>query len=183
MVEPAGTPRHILDRFEKHATAIGHLVYASARLQRSLAHLFAALVRPSEQAIPLAIWETLKSDSSQRSILRAAAKVVLDDRSDTLADVLWLLDNADKRATDRNDAVHTAFFFTTGDDGEIVPVPDPMSNPRRLERLDDKDLPKTLAMHRDNLTALYRYADKLTDQFLLGDDERPSYPEKPQLSV
>jgi hypothetical protein len=84
MVEPTGTPRHILDRFEKHATAIGHLVYVSARLQRSLAHLFAALVRPSEQAIPLAIWETLKSDSNQRSILRAVAKVVLDDRSDTL---------------------------------------------------------------------------------------------------
>jgi hypothetical protein len=69
---------------------------------------------------------------------------VLGDRSDTLADVLWLLDNADKRATDRNDAVHTAFFFTIGVDGEIVPVPDPMSNPRRLERLDDKDLPKAL---------------------------------------
>ena len=170
MAEPAGTPRHILDRFEKHATAIGHLVYASARLQWSLAHLFAALVRPSEQAIPLAMWETLKSDRNQRSILRAAAKIVLGDRSDTLADVLGLLENADERATDRNDAVHTAFFFMTGDDGEIVPIPNPMSNRGRLERLaNNKNLPE-LAMHRDNLTALYRYADKLTDHLLLGED-------------
>jgi hypothetical protein len=183
VAEPAKTPRHILDRFEKHATSIGHLVYASARLQWSLAHLFAALVGPSEQATPLAIWETLKSDGNQRNMLRAAANMVLADRSNILEDVLWLLKNADKLATDRNDAVHTAFFFTTGDDGEIVPIPDPMSNPKRLERLEDKNLPKKFAMHRDNLTLLYRYADQLTDHLLLDDDERPPYPERPHLSI
>jgi len=182
VAEPLGTPRHILDRFERPATAIGHLVYASARLQWSLGQLFAALVKPLEQTIPLTIWGTLKSDSNQRSILRAVAKIVLCDRSDILADVLWLLENADARATDRNDAVHTAFFFMTGDDGEIVPVPDPMSNRGRLERLaNNKNLPEQLAMHRDNLTALYRYADKLTDHLLLGEDERPPYPERPPL--
>jgi hypothetical protein len=181
VAEPVGTPRHILDRFEKHATAIGHLVYASARLQWSLAHLFAALVRPTEQSVPLSIWETLKSDGNQRNILRAVANKILADRSNILADVLWLLCNADKLATDRNDAVHTAFFFTTGDEGEIVPVPDPMSNPKRLARLEDKNLPEKFAMHRDDLTKLYRYADQLTDHLLLDEQERPSYPHRPQL--
>ena len=181
VAQPVG--RHVLDRFKTHATAIGHLVYASARLQWSLAHLFAALVRPTEQSVPLAIWDAIKSDSNQRNMLRAAANKVLADRSNILEDVLWLLKNSDKLATDRNDAVHTAFFFTTAEDGEIMPVPDPMSNPKRLERLEDKNLPKKFAMHRDNLTLLYRYADQLTDHLLLDDDERPPYPERPHLSI
>ncbi|MGB6176907.1 MAG: hypothetical protein WBF43_11380 [Methylocella sp.] len=181
MAEPVGTPRHILDRFAKHATAIGHLVYASARLQWSLAHLFAALVGPTEQSLPLTIWESLKSDSNKRNMLRDSAKLVLANRSNILDDVLWLLGKADTLATDRNDAVHTAFFFTTRDDGEIVPVPDPMSNPKRLKRLDDKNRPEMFAMHRDNLTMLYRYADTLTDYLLLDDHERPPFPQKPQL--
>jgi hypothetical protein len=51
-----------------------------------------------------------------------------------------------------------------------------------LERLaNNKNLPEQLAMHRDNLTALYRYADKLTDHLLLGEDERPPYPDRPPL--
>jgi hypothetical protein len=181
MTEPP-TPRHVLDRFAEHATEIGHLVYASARLQWSLGELFAALVGTGKP-ISIAIWNSLKSDRSQRDILEAAAKVALADDADAKSDVFWLLQEADARAIDRNDAVHTAFFFTNNEDGEIVPVPDPMSSPGRLQRLTDSGLPLPglFAAYHSSLTALYRYADKLTDQFLPTEGERPPWPEKPQL--
>ena len=180
MTEPAGTPPHILDRFHPHATEIGHFVYASARLQSSLGELFAALVEPSNPALGLAIWNAIKSDGSQRNILEAAAKVALAHDQNAMSDVLWLLQWAKAIATYRNDAVHTAFFFETGDDGNIHPVPDPLSNPGRLQRLADDDLPALFVRYRDELTTLYRYADKLTDQ-CRQEGERPPWPERPQL--
>jgi hypothetical protein len=175
------TPQHILDRFEKHATEIGHLVFAWARLQQNLGHLFAAVVRASDPQIGLGIWGALKSDRTQRDILEAAAKVVLADRPDAEADVLWLLKAAGDRTTGRNDAVHTAFLFTTDDDGDIVPVPDVVNSPGRLERFKDKDLPELFARQRDDLTELYRFTAALTDQFLPIEGERPPWPERPQL--
>jgi hypothetical protein len=181
MTEPAGTPQHILDRFYPYAAEIGHLVYASARLQWSLGQLLAALVEPSKPALGLAIWNAIKSDRSQRDILEATAKVSVAHDQNAMSDVLWLLEQANARATDRNDAVHTAFFFETGDDGNIRPVPDALSNPGRLQRLTDDDLPTLFARHRDDLTALYRYADKLTDHFVPTAGEQPAWPERPQL--
>jgi hypothetical protein len=181
MTEPAGTPQHILDRSHDNATGIGHLVLESARLQWSLGQLLAALVEPSNPALGLAIWNAIKSDRSQRDILEAAAKVSLAHDQNAMSDVQWLLEQANSRAPYRNDAVHTAFFFETGDDGNIRLVPDALSNPGRLQRLSDDDLPTLFARHRDDLTALYRYADKLTDHFVLTGDEQPPLPERPQL--
>jgi hypothetical protein len=176
-----GTPKHILDRFEKHATEIGHLVFAWARLQQNLGHLFAALVEPADPRIGLAIWGALKSDRTQRDILQAAATVVLADHPDAKADVLWLLKETGDRTTGRNDAVHTAFLFRTDDDGNIVPVPDAVNGPGRLQRFRDKDLPELFASQRDDLTALYRLAAALTDQFMPAEDARPPWPGRPQL--
>jgi hypothetical protein len=171
-------PQSILDRFEKHAAEIGHLVFAWARLQQSLGRLFTALVGGSNPGIPLAIWVALASDRSQRDILEAVAKIALADCPEAKADVLWLLKAAGDRTTGRNDTVRNAFLFSTPDYRDILPVPDFVNNPGRLERFTSRELPDKQC---EDLMALSRFAAALADQFLPGDRAHTQWPERPQL--
>jgi hypothetical protein len=181
MAGSAKTPPHILERFAEHATEIGHLVFAWARLQQNLGQLFAAIVCRSTPEMGLAIWSALKSDRSQREVLEAATEVALIDLPKLRDEIFWLLREIDNRVVDRNDAVHTAFLFASQEDGEIAPVPDIMSNPGRLVRLGGKDLIEKFEASRDDAFALYRYTAALTDQLSLSESERPAWPERPQL--
>jgi hypothetical protein len=70
--------RYASDEFKPYVTALGQLALAWNDLQESLAGLFMTLVNPPPKEgdfvtyTPLWVWASIKSDRSQREMLKAA---------------------------------------------------------------------------------------------------------------
>src|SRR5215211_6790047 len=96
-----------------YITALGELVIAWNSLQEQLAELFWTVTGISNGRVPLAIWHAANSDRTQRQMLRAAAEnaFATDKDKKTRDDILWLLDRANSLADQRNDAIHSPFWF------------------------------------------------------------------------
>lgn len=177
------TPDDILEAFAAHAPQIGHIVFAWSRLQERLSDLF-TLVSGTDESISYAIWRALYSDRSQRDILSAAANVALKDyaRPDGLTDgpsplddVNWLLERADGLSGDRNVAIHSPYLFEMRD-GTLSVV---LNRPGR--QLSDTELAREFEIYRDEITALWRYAEALASVIKIKSGPRPPWPERPLL--
>jgi hypothetical protein len=178
------TPDDILEGSAAHATQIGHIVFAWNRLQERLSDLF-ALFTGTDERISYAIWRSLTSDRSQREILAAAANIALKDyvRPDSLTDkpsplddVNWLLVQADALAGARNQTIHAPYRLEMRDGALAV-----VMNTRAGRLLSDPDLVKEFETYRDEITALWRYAEALASVIKVKSGPRPPWPERPLL--
>jgi hypothetical protein len=103
--------REVEDVFRPYIFALGQVAHAWNHLQETLASLF-CVVAGINQTIGLAIWHSLQSDRAQREMLRAALAVrALDEdwskkNPDAKASVSFILEEVNKLADRRNDAVH-----------------------------------------------------------------------------
>ena len=101
----------IEDAFRPYVLAIGNVAHSWNRLQEELAKLFCA-VTGLDNSMGLGIWHALKSDRSQRDLLEAAIKVGATWQTwsttypTACADLLWIIERANKVADQRNDAIH-----------------------------------------------------------------------------
>jgi hypothetical protein len=97
------------EAIEAYCVAVGLVVYEWNDLHDKLARLF-ALVREGDRQETLAEWYAIRSDTRQREKLRCAIIETTSGRwkkSPRVPDDLkWLLDRADKLASDRNNAIH-----------------------------------------------------------------------------
>src|ERR1700722_8966787 len=105
------------EAIEAYCVAVGLLVYEWNDLHEKLAGLF-ALARGGDRAETLAEWYAIRSDTRQREKLRCAITSGRWKKSPrTLDDLKWLLDRADKLASDRNNAIHAPCSLYLRGDG------------------------------------------------------------------
>src|ERR1700733_13989689 len=108
------------EAIEAYCVAVGLVVYEWNDLHEKLARLF-ALVREGDRQESLTEWYAIRSDTRQREKLRSAVAETTSGRWKTSPrapdDLKWLLDRADKLASDRNNAIHAPCSLYLRGDG------------------------------------------------------------------
>jgi hypothetical protein len=106
------------EAIEAYCVAVGLVVYEWNDLHEKLARLF-ALVRGGDRRETLAEWYAIRSDTRQREKLRCAMTETTPHRwKKSLRapdDLKWLLDRADKLASDRNNPSTRHAYSTFGE--------------------------------------------------------------------
>src|ERR1700722_15244380 len=96
--------------FTPYALEIGHLARSWNQLQENLCLIFTRVATADNTNIGRAIWYAVRSDLSQREMLKAVcgAPGAIDKRNrpTALNDIGWLLKTANGLAEQRNAAVH-----------------------------------------------------------------------------
>ena len=112
--------RETHEAIEAYCVAVGLVVYEWNDLHEKLAQLF-ALVREGDRRETLAEWYAIRSDTKQREKLRCAITETTSGRwkksPRAPEDLKWLLDRADKLASDRNNAIRAPCSLYLRGDG------------------------------------------------------------------
>jgi hypothetical protein len=134
------------EAIEAYCVAVGLVVYEWNDLHEKLAGLF-ALVRGGDRRETLTEWYAIRSDTSQREKLRCAITETTSGRWKKYPrapdDLKWLLDRADKLASDRNNAIHAPCSLYLRGDGSsevMAAVRSANAGNRRAKNLEGKDL-------------------------------------------
>jgi len=113
--------RYTSAEFQPYVTALGQLALSWNDLQESLAGLFwtSMLTAPPQAGdvvryTALRVWHAVKSDRSQRDMLKASINHQTVDwgRPKFVEDANWLLARVESLETTRNDAIHSPLFHT-----------------------------------------------------------------------
>ena len=179
--------------FRPYVIAIGQVAPSWNDLCNRLGNLFWILLGAGFSEVPLAVWNSVPSDRSQRKMLRDMAKVAvrhfsIDEKYPSAADdIKWLIGEAEKLEDTRNDAIHSpllTFPPLSGGGPDQAPalarqiIPDfGLGNPR-ARKLAEKDLLAEFRWCRDTAIVLRDYCDRVADA-LLGPPK--SWPQRPRL--
>ena len=117
------------EAIEAYCVAVGLVVYEWNDLHEKLARLF-ALIREGDRQETLTEWYAIRSDTGQREKLRCAITKTTSGRWKKSPrapdDLKWLLDRADKLASDRNNAIHApCSLYLRGDGSSEVGLKSP----------------------------------------------------------
>src|ERR1019366_6955998 len=162
---------------------LGELVYAWNALHENLCEVFCAVLSvPFE--VSTAIWHSIQSDRAQRNILRAATENAELKPAAARKSILWLVDQTNKLADKRNDAIHSPYAF-------VLYIQDPpvaellpfaaMGNPRS-RNLASKELLAEFRWYRETATALGGYAIRVRSGLLRPEEPWPDRPILPILT-
>jgi hypothetical protein len=129
--------------FEDYALALGKVAYASNYLHERLGFLF-SIVAGTSREIAAAVWYSSDSDRAQREMLRTALSASPPDRwtprlPTARDDLLWLIEESNKFANRRNDAVHAPCILSI-QAPEATMAASPFSGHQRAKNLLGKDL-------------------------------------------
>ena len=182
--------RYTASEFRPYVTALGQFALAWNDLQESLGALFWTLMspRPVEGAFvhhePLFVWHAIRSDRSQREMLKAAVNHLTIDwqRPLLVAETNWIVDRANELENWRNDAIHSPLFFAEGLGAILGSGVRPASwqfNPRALGLAKRDDLLAEFRFCRDMAITLADYTH-LIDLALINFPKR-SWPGRPEL--
>lgn len=170
--------------FAPYALEIGHLARSWNQLQENLCLIFTRVVRADNTNIGQAIWYALRSDLTQREVLKAACSafgaVDTRNRPTAINDIEWLTTKTYELSDQRNTAIHLPFMIgidtTTR---KMVVMPHYFSNNRFSKKLKGKDdVLKELFYYRAKSDCLKDYAVAIW--FALGNPVR-QWPSKPSL--
>jgi hypothetical protein len=198
MVRPpkrrGASQRYTSPEFRPYVTALGQLALAWNDLQESLAALFWTLMNPPPMAgdtvnyTPLHVWASIKSDRTQRDMLKAISKhpPAFWNKSEIKTDVGWLVDRASELEILRNDAVHSPLFSVSKSlyGGFVLNPGEPIApaywlfNPRAVKLSKRTNLLIEFRYCRDYAIRLADYA-QLIDRSLVN--PRGEWPHKPSL--
>ena len=156
-------PRAEFDEaFRPIASEIGYLTREWNALQDNLATIFAALMSPDNINIPLAVWNSTPSDRTQRDMLRAALaswKLFNAKKESVVEEIIWLLNETDKLANKRNDALHAPLnILLNVDTLEFSIEPNYWQNNPRAKNLKGKNVLSEFAKYRAQAGCLGQYA-------------------------
>jgi hypothetical protein len=186
-----GSQQYTAAEFRPYVAALGQLTLAWNDLQESLAALFWTTMLYSPPLAgdfvnytPLWVWHSIKSDRSQREMLKAAI-----DHSHTawkrpsfVNDGKWLLDRAGELEDARNDAIHSPLFSVDKSLYGMAAGPEKVAqaywlfNPRAKKLAKRDNLLRELRYCRDAAITLSDYAREI-DRALIN-PSRP-WPKKP----
>jgi hypothetical protein len=175
-------------RYRPYVVAVGQVALAWNDLYKVLAFFFVVLHGekvPSD--VPLAVWNSSKSDRAQRDMLAAAAKtfLMLPDMAvlypTGAADVKWLVDWVNRVEDARNNAVHSPLAIE-GRGQRIMVVPDSSTGHGRAKNLEvamtKRELLAEFRLCRDTACALRDYAWRMYAT-LCGEGPWPDRPRLP----
>jgi hypothetical protein len=137
-------------QFKPFAHEIGWIAFEWNRLQEALAELFADAIS-DHQPIAFNVWHSVRSDLTQREMLKAAAAyraaTATSKQKPVWDEVLWLSNEAATLSHKRNDALHVPFVFITHSDKiELLPFYF-FGNPK-AQKLSKKELLKEFNWYR-----------------------------------
>jgi hypothetical protein len=168
-------------RFEPYAIQLGWLAYSWNSLHDRLGQLFWILTGLQNGKIPLAIWNAVKNDRTQREIVRATAKEALTGTPSAYDAIKWILDRADVFEEHRNNALHSPLTFMIDADGPQLSSKWLSGNPRAM-KLKDKDLLNEFAWYGRSANKLAVYVQRISlhlkDPAQFPMPERPTMPAK-----
>ena len=184
--------RYTSAEFKPYVTALGQLALARNDLQESLAAIFWTLMNPRPQAgdsvdyTPLRVWASVKSDRTQREMLKA---VILNSnkywgRDRMRVELRWLIDRAAELENSRNDAVHSPLFvvdkslYGLSFTGKKVAPAYWLFNPRAANLAKREDLLNEFRYCRDEAIILADYAQSI-DRALIN--PKSAWPDRPLL--
>jgi hypothetical protein len=186
--------RYTSPEFRPYVTALGQLALAWNDLQESLAALFWTLMNPSPMAgdivnyTPLHVWASIKSDRTQRDMLKAISKhpPAFWNRSEIETEIGWLVDRASELENLRNDAIHSPLFsvsksmyggFDLNPREKVAPAYW-LFNPRAVNLSKRENILIEFRYCRDYAITLADYA-QLIDRSLIN--RRGAWPNRPPL--
>jgi hypothetical protein len=164
-------------KFRPYVTAIGQAAVAWNGLHDALRSLFWYLSGGVEPRTHAAIWNSIRSDRSQRAMLRSLAKSdeqtgeITRDQYDL---IIWLLERCNSLAEARDDVVHAPLIAHK--DG--VAPNSAFGNPRAANLL-NKDMLSEFRWCRDMALVLTDFCARLDWHFC--QPRRFALPEKPEL--
>ena len=150
-------PKQFEAATKEFADQVGAVIWAWNYCHAAFCDLFGVLVNRQNLMIGYAIWHTSQSDTAQRELLFSVAKFTLAKRPRLLARVEWAKRSADSLSTIRNDAAHTATMFSGRLSAPSL-VPSIFATaPKRLRRLEHRDLNEMCFLLKGDLIALGGY--------------------------
>jgi hypothetical protein len=185
-----GTPAQFDRAFLPVAREIGYLAHSWNSLHEQLGVIFAYMILPATITIPLAIWYSTNNDRSQREMLRAANRAwVVRNKSKFQKmsnELVWLLNEADKLADKRNDALHAPLSILMDTSTfEFWVEPNYFWGNPRARKLEGKDLRLEFKKYRAQIRCLNDYAVRIHLHLasLTPLPERPSLPTDGQYPI
>jgi hypothetical protein len=171
-------PRSEVRRHLKpYADEIGQVTLAWNGLHENLCILFWYAIGPGP--VPLAIWNRLSSDRTQRDILKTAveAGAFSRGRRGLTEDILWLLSQTDTLAERRNVAIHAPLTtLTNAATGKTVVEPADFLGNKRAKNLKGKDIVRELEWCAERAASLSYFA---ADVISTMNGSPESWPERP----
>lgn len=164
--------------FKPYVIAIGQATIAWNGLQESLRTVFSSLMGSTDTARGNAAWYALKSDRSQRDMLRDISKEALASKrikADFYKVAKFLVDQSSEISNVRDIAVHAPLVNRISPD-VIVPASD-FGNPLAM-KLNNKDILTEFRWCRDVALALTDLAVGL-DEFICAGQPLPAIPSLP----
>ncbi len=177
------TDVEIRGEFTPYAAKLGSLVYVWNDLHDSLALLFWVVTGITNGLVPLAIWHSTDSDRAQRRMLQSAVNATAAafdakfKHAKFKVDLTWLIDRTNSLADQRNDAIHSPYWFVGPPPMQMIPN-DFQGNPR-AKKLKDKDLLREFTFCADTAVVLTEYARQLA--YAIRNSAHVPWPDKPSL--
>jgi hypothetical protein len=160
-------------QFKPLALKIGWIAYEWNRLQETLAELFADAMGNHSPAFK--VWHSVRSDLTQREMLKAAAEDKMAFGAESLkrvwGEILWVTNEATALSHKLNDALHAPFFFVTHPD-KIEVLPLHIFGNQKAKKLLSKDILKEFEWYKNSLAVLADYAMILHYGVRYGADNR-----------
>ena len=128
--------------------------------------------------IPLAIWNAVKNDRSQRDIVRATAREALATNQLVFEEIKWVLDRANEFEEHRNNSLHSPLTFMIDSDGPQLSSKW-LSGHRRAMKLKGKDLLNEFTWYGRSANTLAIYVQRIS--YHLKDPAQFPMPERPKI--
>ncbi len=153
--DTARRERALQRAFKPYGVALARVVFHWNKLHESLSLLFTVIVKPPpktsvhpvtdpERALPLAIWHSTESDSTQRKMLREAAINAQNLTGKQRKDIIEVLNTIDRQLRGyRNKATHAPLNFAekvVAAGSELYLHANPGSANKYAQELKDADL-------------------------------------------
>ena len=183
--------RYTESPFRPYLLAVGQVAMAANDLAHRLSGLFWTITGGGSMDVQLASWNALPTDRTQQNMLRKTIAAAFPKSGGSYVqvqfptaatDLGWLLVEAGKVLSDRNNVIHCPFILHPSGTTKVVTTQTVMRNPQAIA------LQKVIDGGRDLLTELRWYRDKilvLRDYCWRCDDalcrDHAEWPQKPRL--
>jgi hypothetical protein len=166
------------DECRPHAKALGELALIWNDVHMKLSFLFWVITRIPNGLVADSIWHSIKSERAQRDMLKNL--VQLDALNHTVSEalrveVIWVLNELNKLADLRNDALHSPFLIF--DDGAVLPWH--QLGHSSAKKLKEKDVLRELEWFYRTADVLRQHIPVLADMHHRQNDPMPIRPALP----
>jgi hypothetical protein len=161
--------------YRPYAQALGEIALVWNDFHVTLSDLFWAVSKVPNGLMPDAIWNSLKSDRSQREALKSLVELKIDGHNlslETREEILWVLKKADSLEDLRNDALHAPMYNS---ESGMVFAWHHLGN-KRAKKLEGKNLIAEYNWFYETTLVLREYTQKLSGNLRFPSDPVPARP-------